>query len=865
MNLEKLTINNINSFEGEFVIDFTKFHGDLFLISGATGSGKSTIIDSILAALYDKTPRLSSSKYLLNENSKSGKIELDFKVDNRKYKIIWSVKRDLKGNINSVKRELFENGVLIADKSSSIKEELLRVIKLDFPEFTKAVVLAQGQFDAFLSAKDTEKTKILEKILNLKEYELISAKIYEKTKEVERKLEYMHKNLERFEIPDIENIKDEIKNLSVKSENLIRDLKKIENELFKKRREEELLKELEKLRKEIKKYNEIISEIEDELKIIDMEQETEEFERFKKNVKIRLESLQKSIEYLIKVESLKKSEKNVNERIKKLNNILEKAIQEKNETFFAIEKTISEIDKIEIIEDKRLEKFDEIYEIYLKLNHLNESIEKRSLENEKAQNLLKKLKSQKKEYEKDLEEIEKELEYLKAKVIVLEYENARKELKDSQPCPLCGSIEHPYVKNPPNISEEVKTQYESVKRQKETILNKLEKIEKEIIKTTQTIDMLKNDDLEEEKVKLLDVLCTLNVTDVDALIELKKKKESNEKRLSELTSKKEKLEIRLFALDSSINEYKNELKSLELELGNISSEIQKLTSLKEFNPDAKKEKGSLEKEFQEKEKNFEFLKRKFEMLTSDLKTTQALKTQALKKEGEIVKQLELIKTTDVSQEEKELLENELKQVNKQLGSLEALLQDSLKKLEEKRKLQDEIEKESARYSKLKLLNEAIGSKSGDKFKKIAINYMIDSLLNVANLHLNEITNGRYLFEQSDNLQKLELFIVDRYYGNKKRSVSTLSGGEKFLASLSLSFALSDMVREKVEIDFMFLDEGFGTLDSESLNTALEILKKATFGKSVGIISHVESLKEEISKQIKVIKKADGRSEIKIIE
>ena len=120
-----------------------------------------------------------------------------------------------------------------------------------------------------------------------------------------------------------------------------------------------------------------------------------------------------------------------------------------------------------------------------------------------------------------------------------------------------------------------------------------------------------------------------------------------------------------------------------------------------------------------------------------------------------------------------------------------------------------------------------------------------------------------MFVVDNDVLEIKLNIIDRFYNNTQRDISTLSGGEKFLASLALSFGLSDSIIGKVNMETMFLDEGFGTLDEESLKKAITMLKKASLGKSVGIISHVKSLKEEIPKQIQVIKEL-GVSKIKII-
>ncbi|PAO22351.1 exonuclease subunit SbcC [Enterobacter roggenkampii] len=153
------------------------------------------------------------------------------------------------------------------------------------------------------------------------------------------------------------------------------------------------------------------------------------------------------------------------------------------------------------------------------------------------------------------------------------------------------------------------------------------------------------------------------------------------------------------------------------------------------------------------------------------------------------------------------------------------------------------------------LNALIGSSTGDKFRKFAQGLTLDNLVWLANQQLNRL-HGRYLLQRKAS-DALELEVVDTWQADAVRDTRTLSGGESFLVSLALALALSDLVSHKTRIDSLFLDEGFGTLDSETLDTALDALDalNAT-GKTIGVISHVEAMKERIPVQIKV-KKING--------
>ncbi|MBF5003883.1 AAA family ATPase [Diaphorobacter caeni] len=150
------------------------------------------------------------------------------------------------------------------------------------------------------------------------------------------------------------------------------------------------------------------------------------------------------------------------------------------------------------------------------------------------------------------------------------------------------------------------------------------------------------------------------------------------------------------------------------------------------------------------------------------------------------------------------------------------------------------------------LDALVGSAKGDKFRKFAQGLTLDHLLTLANRQLERL-HGRYLLRRKSS-GELELEIVDQWQADAARDTRTLSGGESFLVSLALALALSDLVSHRTSIDSLFLDEGFGTLDAETLDVALNALDTLNAsGKMVGIISHVEGLKDRIATQIRVEK------------
>ena len=195
------------------------------------------------------------------------------------------------------------------------------------------------------------------------------------------------------------------------------------------------------------------------------------------------------------------------------------------------------------------------------------------------------------------------------------------------------------------------------------------------------------------------------------------------------------------------------------------------------------------------------------------------------------------------------------------GELNQQLQADLVLGERQKDLYLQITQQQQEYDDLSYLHSLIGSANGDKFRRFAQGLTLDNLVYLANKQLDRI-HGRYLLKRKD-AEGLALSVIDTWQGDVERDTKTLSGGESFLVSLALALALSDLVSHKTSIDSLFLDEGFGTLDSETLDIALDALDNLNAsGKMIGVISHIEAMKERIPTQLRVTKKSGlGVSEL----
>ncbi|PVZ87378.1 exonuclease subunit SbcC [Serratia sp. S1B] len=198
---------------------------------------------------------------------------------------------------------------------------------------------------------------------------------------------------------------------------------------------------------------------------------------------------------------------------------------------------------------------------------------------------------------------------------------------------------------------------------------------------------------------------------------------------------------------------------------------------------------------------------------------------------------------------------QLKQLQQRQGEVRNQLNSDAERRLHQQSLLTQITHCQQRHDDWSLLNQLIGSKEGDKFRKFAQGLTLDHLVYLANIQLARL-HGRYLLQRKTT-DTLELQVVDTWQADALRDTRTLSGGESFLVSLALALALSDLVSHKTSIDSLFLDEGFGTLDAETLDSALDALDNLNAtGKTIGVISHIEAMKERILVQIKV-KKING--------
>jgi exonuclease SbcC len=250
-------------------------------------------------------------------------------------------------------------------------------------------------------------------------------------------------------------------------------------------------------------------------------------------------------------------------------------------------------------------------------------------------------------------------------------------------------------------------------------------------------------------------------------------------------------------------------------------------------------------------------KRARELDTEETELNTKLKDRKNRLDIEQAKKLSATSYDDL-QEQASTYEDSLKKVRDEISTCKYTLHRNKEAKERLKDKQESIEAQTRLCARWSNLHDLIGSADGKKYRTFAQGLTFELMVGHANRQLEKMTD-RYLLIRDDS-QPLELNVVDNYQAGEIRSTRNLSGGESFIVSLTLALGLSQMASKKVRVDSLFLDEGFGTLDEETLETALESLSALQQeGKLIGIISHVSALKERISTQISITPLSGGRS------
>ena len=1006
MKICKIKLKNIHSLKGEHTIDFENgVLGDagLFVITGPTGAGKSTILDVITLALFNRIPRITSSiskkvvdeeGVILTKNTTDCYAEVEYLVNGILYRSNWSIRLTRKNTLAERLHEVVDvtNGnTIISSSISQVPKENERIIGLSYEQFVQSMILAQGQFSKLLLAKRDERNTLLEEITGTGFYRTIGRSVYYRFKEEEKKVNdhqlRMGEN-KLFSEEEIQLINEKIKLekpelQKVKDNSILLDSKiKIKESIIKNTQKKEETDALfTRLNNEKEIFKPQLIRLEEHSKFAHLRNVWEELKRKQKEnintsnqlennklesitLNTQLTELLESVNNLIKKEvtisnfetlldhfqtnylQLLEDERTQKQKIDNENQRINERVVQLNRFGFTFLDTIELdiqiddfINEIETkLSNKKINTIDDILVLKSTLSSLRlpasqlmgskrlfqekkESLEKlKTLLNDQNSSVLIKKAEQLKQNESSIElksKYDEALQLFEDSKKVKGLDGFRSELQPNCPCPLCGSIEHPFVSDIPdsrklNVHEE---NFNNVKKlvelNKDALLissTEISTLEKSI-SLNETELKVKTEELNKVTEDIQNFSKQLNWSDLLSLIEIEQKTKEIESQFEELSQLEKLVEAKqvlidlkgLFSVFQDLNKSYQTIKDQRISIYEGSDLLNVISTLKS-------QKNKVEQQLLT---NVEASSTLSEILKSllitieqetielkakihdlglnqldelDLKILNEVEANQLRNQSQKINETEVALKTTMDSIEKELVEDNLKddktvhldglkvQFKTVLEEVELLkksiwdLENQIKIDTEKREKQkedqlilDALKRDLDLWSKM---NALIGDSAGKKFSNFVQDLTLKQLIEYGNERLKGFSD-RYLLEVENEAENLK--VIDTYMGNTQRAVSSLSGGETFKLSLALAFGLSDLAAKNVNIESLFIDEGFGTLDPESLDQAITILENMqnTTNKSIGIISHVGELKDRIGTKIKLVRSGAGYSSIEI--
>ncbi|MGN0417494.1 AAA family ATPase [Anaerostipes faecalis] len=816
-------------------IDFSKIQkGELFLITGPTGAGKTTVFDGITYALYGEVSGKTRLKDGLRSDFAMPQTEtyviLEFSHGRNVYKVERHPKymRPKKRGEGMIAEK--EDAVLYLEDGSvisgvnQVNQKIREILSVDYQQFKQLSMLAQGEFMDLLITKSKDRVEIFRSIFHTQIYEKMQTLAGEKARSLKNDIIQLENKIEEA-VSGIEE--DPLIHAELEKKDYYGAFSRVQ--VIKK----QISAEEQKIEKELQKTEEKLRKIEQFCQsVVDLQERVRKTESEADYLKIEAEEAKDRKNHSKEKAELMKTEMIEIQKKKERRMIL-------GDAFRRVEKgKLLIVQKGEI--EKKLEqqkircavaKHQKWEEIVKKQQQMQQQLltDKQQLDRwkEKYQNADENLLSENNKLSK------MQSRYFAANVGIL-----AAELKDGQPCPVCGSIHHPQKANT----------VENAPKQKDVEQQAL------LVETIQK-------DFHECYQKLMEYQEKISVEE-RMLIELQKDI-PEEPEWNDGWNRREKLNV---ADEESL--YQQIQREFALLCGKIDGLPMEIKELLKEEDKMRREDAQLSKEIESFEKELEKVLKNAENDTVDYARKKVLLEDAQLKLEHLQKQLPEQSFVENQKLQREQLHQEQfklkKQKEEKLVYLDRLCLAG-SSLKEKLKKRDNLEK---KYGIIGDVDRLINGSNHLKLNLeqfVLISYFKD-VLKAANLRLRKMTNGRYEMYRQENVSDgrkkdhLEIEVLD-YYTGKKRSVRTLSGGESFKAALCLALGLSDVIQSYaggIQIDILFVDEGFGALDHESLNQAIDTLVHlAGEQRMIGIISHVEELKERIDRQIIIKKKKEG--------
>lgn len=885
-------------------ISFSQLQGKLFLITGSTGGGKTTILDAICFALFCRATggrrTWQDMRNLSAGDDVPTMVDFEFSLGGERYrfqrswrwhKVRGSGRLEMRDEHQCSRENDGQWELVASGAESKVREYAQTLLGLTCEQFSQVIVLPQGEFRKLLLSNSTEKSKIFQTLFQTEKWEQITKSAQKLAEDLGRQcsqlLSARQGILENENVQTVEELAQRYQSAVTEFEQSVTEGKKIENELNNK---SDIIQKVNKLLEKEGAYLGLRKQLQEaesqkkalECQRLDSQKREKEIVRLEEERDIAFQAVARQGEQLEKLTQLSvlKKEK---ERLQR-----ERAVQEKDQ---------QEWEEKALIAVKNLEKGKAyLQELNVRLRALPEAAQ-RVQELKTAFELL----GQYEEGEKCLNTENQALRdaqeaFMQARVklsaLQESLEKAQQAAKDDmaghlasglqagEPCPVCGSVSHPSPARPGSGEVVTPEEENRLKKLVSEAQEAFTKAQGEFTKRQGQVEMLEKS-AEEAEHKLKD--CGVPPKEIPALLEEAQKALSALQRDRELIPQAEKRLAQREEEEKTAKSKAEESKEKQAQLGiKLSAATASLNSLLETLPEERREQGLAQMEkglrasLTAEQERLENLQKEIkEIQETAAKTGEALaaagaSVKTLQAQGEEAKEqwerarAKVPETFDREELEKEL--SKLQQANREIQQKTGSLQQKKEFLEKSAARISELE-ESGReiqeeYSKAERIARFFSGKNPQNvpLKMFVLGVMLDDILSRANVYFTTLSSGRYQLNRkreggSRGYSGLDLEIYDAYSGGG-RNVDTLSGGELFLASLSLAFGLSDVVQSYsggVRLESIFIDEGFGTLDEETLNTAMKALFEIQkSGRTVGIISHVAELKSRIPAQIRIL-------------
>lgn len=915
----KLIISAFGPYAKRVELDMDKLgENGIYLITGDTGAGKTTIFDAITFALYgsasgnNREPNMFRSKYANIDTPTE--VELTFSYRDKIYNVRRNPEYERKAKkgdgltVQKAEAELTYPDGRVLTNSKKVTKAIEEILGIDKNQFSQIAMIAQGDFMKLLLAPTEERKNIFREIFKTDFYRELQERLKRESGRLKDKYESTQSSVNQY-ISGVLAPEDSIIELKLdkaKSGELTgEDTVELINEIISKdtAEENECEKNLYECEKELEKVNIILKQAEEynktQQQLIDctsqLEKEKTKLEESKallqleKGKQPEKEALEQQITLLEaelpKYDELDTKQKDLKELVNSAK-FKENLLETKNKAF------ISGTDELINLkaEKTKLETSGEQKERLLnektQAQEQKEKLSKLSDDLENLKTLCANQRNERANY-KSLS--------IKAGKLLADYTSKYKAFLDEQagilaqtleenkPCPVCGSTSHPFpaqtsAKAPTKAElEQAKNASDIAQKEAENASNKAGEILGQVITVQKHVEyqieaLLGQCDIKESPEKTKNLISDLN-TKIKFLETAIKNEENNISRKNSLDVLIPQKETAVKNTETEINNLKNEIAVNYTKKEELESQIEVIKKGLKYDSkiDAEYNKKLLLNKKDAYNKSLENAERNFTNNNTEVSKlsgqSEQLKAQLDKSEKVDIKNM-AVKKAELT-EKKTNLTNRSKTLNTRITTNKTAL------LNINNKSAELIELEK-KWTWVKALSNTANGNLPGKEKIMLETYIqmtyFDRIIERANLRLMVMTEGQYELkrrveaENNRSQSGLELDVIDHYNGSE-RSVKTLSGGESFKASLSLALGLSDEIQASasgIKIDTMFVDEGFGSLDEESLQHAMKALSSLTEGnRLVGIISHVAELKEKIDNQIVVTKDKSGGSNVEI--